>query len=210
MNISLIIRITVLAVVFVLYVAVSVLLMKEKTGIKKAAAKTILKGLCLIGVVAAAIIVVFNAVLMLNQIPSSSMETTVMAGDLVISTRLDSKDIERYDIMVFRTPDDPDTYYIKRVIGLPGETITVENGHVYADGVLLNDNFVNEEMDGSGDGIYEVPEGCYFMMGDNRNHSYDSRFWNGEDRYIPLEDFVAKAKVVVYPLNHFGSLGKEE
>lgn len=203
MNISLIIRITILAVIFVLYVAVNVSSSKRKTGIKKTAAKTILKGLCLIGVIATAIIVVFNTVLMLNKIPSSSMETTVMTGDMVISTRLDSKDIERYDIMVFKAPDDPDTYYIKRVIGLPGETITVENGHVYADGVLLDDSFVNGEVDGSGDGIYEVPEGCYFMMGDNRNNSYDSRFWKGKNQYIPLENFVAKAKVIIFPLNHF-------
>ncbi|MCD8111087.1 MAG: signal peptidase I [Clostridiales bacterium] len=180
--------------------------MKKETDIKKAVAKTILKGLCLIGGIAAVIIVIFYAVLMLNQIPSSSMETTVMTGDVVISTRYNAKDIERYDIMVFRLPDDPDTFYIKRVIGFPGETITVENGNVYADGVLLDDSFVNGEMDGSGDGIYVVPEGCYFMMGDNRNNSYDSRFWKGENQYIPLENFVAKAKAIILPLNHFDVL----
>ncbi|MCC8152106.1 MAG: signal peptidase I, partial [Lachnospiraceae bacterium] len=137
-------------------------------GDKKAFQREEVRVFTVIGAIAVAIIVLFGAVLMLNKIPSGSMETTIMTGDLVVSTRYDADDIERYDIVVFYFPDDPELIYIKRVIGLPGETITVENGNVYADGVLLDDSFVNGEMDSSGDGIYEVPEGFYFMLGDNR------------------------------------------
>lgn len=142
-------------------------------------------------------ICLFKFVLMFNVIPSSSMESTIMTGDFVIGTRFDAKDIERYDIMVFNAPDEPESYFIKRVIGLPGETIEVRDGKVYADGVELDESFIKEAMDASGDGTYVVPEECYFMMGDNRNNSSDSRFWN--EKYVPLENFVSKAKLVICP-----------
>lgn len=151
-----------------------------------------------------AFIFIFNHVLMLNLIPSGSMEGTIRTGDVVIATRYDRTDVERYDIMVFIPPDDPDTYYIKRVIGLPGETILVYDGEVYADGVKLDSSFVPEAMGRSGDGEYVVPEGCYFMMGDNRNHSLDARFWN--DKFVPVENMVSKARVTIFPFRSIGSL----
>jgi signal peptidase I len=132
------------------------------------------------------------------------MENTIMTGDLLLSTRYDKHDISRYDIVVFIPPDDPEDYYIKRVIGLPGETILVEDGKVYADGVELDDSFIAEEMDESGDGTYTVPDDCYFMLGDNRNHSYDSRFW--DTKYVPLENIVAKAKFRWFPFTAFGNI----
>lgn len=141
------------------------------------------------------IVIFFKFVLMLSPIPSASMENTIMTGDLVISTRFNAKDIERYDVMIFEFPDDPNIDYIKRVIGLPGETITINDGHVYADGVLLDESFINEPMDASKSMTFEVPEDCYFMMGDNRNHSYDSRYW--DNTYVPLEAFKAKAQIAI-------------
>jgi signal peptidase I len=132
------------------------------------------------------------------------MENTIMPGDRIISTRYDKHDISRYDIVVFLPPDDPEEYYIKRVIGLPGETILVEGGKVYADGVELDDSFIAEEMDALGEGTYTVPDGCYFVMGDNRNHSYDSRYW--DTKYVPLENIVAKAKLRIYPFSTFGDI----
>lgn len=142
----------------------------------------------------------FRTQLMLCYIPSESMETTLDIGDFAIGTRFNADDIHRYDIMVFRPPDHPGVYYIKRVIGLPGETVTVKDGSVYADGKRLKSSFVNDHMDSDGDGTYRVPKGCYFMMGDNRNNSNDSRFWT--HKYVPLASFAAKAQVVVFPFNH--------
>lgn len=155
-------------------------------------------------VVLAIVLILFNYVLMLNYIPSGSMEPTIMTGDILVSTRYDADEIERYDIVVFKAVDE-DVYYIKRVIGLPGETITVENGSVYADGVELDSSYINGVMDGSGDGIYIVPEDGYFVMGDNRNNSNDSRFWGS----VPSENIVAKAKIIVFPLASIGSLSYE-
>lgn len=145
------------------------------------------------------IITVFKTVLMLCVIPSESMMDTLQVGDILIGTRLDSKSIKRYDIMVFTPPDNPKTYYIKRVIGLPGETIKVKNGNVYADGKKLDDSFVRGTMNTSGDGTYKVPEGHYFMMGDNRNNSEDSRFWN--HKYVPLKNFACHSRIIIYPFS---------
>ena len=150
------------------------------------------------------IIFTFNHILMLNLIPSGSMEKTIMTGDIVIATRYDVDEINRYDILVFIPPDNPDTYYIKRVIGLPGETIIVNDGEVYANGVRLDNSFVPERMGRSGDGEYVVPEGCYFMMGDNRNHSADARFWT--NKYVSKDAIIAKAKIVVFPFSRIGSV----
>lgn len=134
------------------------------------------------------------------------MEHTIEVNNVVFSTRYDVKeeDIERFDILVFVPPDEPDITYIKRVIGLPGETIEVKDGNVYADGVQLDDSFVKGFQNHVGDGLYEVPEGCYFFLGDNRNNSKDSRFW--ENPYVPIEDIQAKAKCILFPFSDVGSL----
>lgn len=143
--------------------------------------------------------ILFQTVLMLSLITSGSMETTIMTGDVVVSTRFDVKaeDIERYGILIFIPPDEPDTTYIKRVIGMPGEIIEVSNGKVYADGVELEESFLHAPMNQTGDGVYEVPEGHYFFIGDNCNNSKDSRFW--EKKYVPLGNIQAKAKYILFP-----------
>ena len=161
-------------------------------------------------IVAIVVVVMFNWVIMFNYIPSGSMESTLMTDDVVIASRYDVgkvEDIRRYDIIVFIPPDDLDTLYIKRVIGLPGETIEVKDGQVYADGVRLDDSFTNGPQNPTGDGVYVVPEGCFFMMGDNRNKSLDSRFW--DQKYVPIENFVGKARVILFPFNRIGTLDWE-
>lgn len=150
------------------------------------------------------LVAVYSVFFLTARVPSGSMEQTVMTGDYVIATRMDRTDIKRYDIMVFIPPDDPDIIYIKRVIGLPGETITVSGGRVFAGKEELDGSFLPEEMNGSGDGVFQVPEGCYFMLGDNRNHSLDARFW--QEKYVPKESMLAKAWFTIWPLNHIRSL----
>ncbi len=151
---------------------------------------------------AGAAIIIFKTLLMINLIPSGSMESTIKTGDIVLATRYDvgEEDIKRYDILMFTQSDEPNTTYIKRVIGLPGETVEVKNGKVFANGVELDNSFINKPMNRKGDGVYVVPEGCYFFLGDNRNNSIDSRFW--EEKYIPIGNIQAKAKVIVFPFEN--------
>ena len=177
---------------------------KRSKGSEPATIQDVIKLSIIYGIMMIAIIIIFNKVLMLNLIPSGSMENTIMTGDIVVATRYDVDEINRYDVLVFIPPDDSSTYYIKRVIGLPGETILVYNGDVYADGVKLDSSFIPETMGRSGDGEYVVPDGCYFMMGDNRNHSLDARYWT--NKYVPHESIIAKAKYIVFPFTHIGSL----
>lgn len=174
---------------------------ERESGIDR---RELLKMCLCYAVLIVAVLVLFTRVFMLCLIPSGSMENTIMTGDIVVATRFNKTDIQRYDIMVFVPPDHPDTYYIKRVIGLPGETITVYDGKIYAGHKLLDDSFVSEEMKRSGDGIYEVPKDCYFMLGDNRNHSLDARYW--DDKYVPLENMAAKAQIIIFPFTRAGGL----
>ena len=141
-------------------------------------------------------ICLFKFVLMFNVIPSSSMESTIMTGDFVIGTRFDAKDIERYDIMVFNAPDEPESYFIKRVIGLPGETLEIRDAKVYINhsDTPLDEPYLKENWVAMNDGLtYEIPEECYFVMGDNRNNSADGRYWAMEAVDYGAADSIEEA-----------------
>lgn len=146
-------------------------------------------------------ILVFINVILINShvffwgyIPSESMEPTFTPGDFILGTRFDKDDINRYDIITFKYPDDETKIFIKRVIGLPGEKIEIIDGIVYANGEKLDDSFVKELSEDSG--MYEVPEGCYFMLGDNRRCSLDSRYWI--NTYVRSDQIVAKEKCKIW------------
>ena len=146
-------------------------------------------------------VVVGNQFLIINaKIPSESMENTIMTGDRIFGNRLAYVlgDPERYDIVIFRYPDDESQLFIKRVIGLPGETVEIIDGKVYIDGsdTPLDDSFTPEIPTGSY-GPYTVPEGCYFMLGDNRNNSKDSRFW--QNPYVEKDKILGKAVLKYFP-----------
>ena len=160
------------------------------------------------------VVLVINNVILINaKIPSASMEKTIMTGDRVFGFRLayginldlfgkhimkKTKDPERFDIVIFKYPDNEKELFIKRVIGLLGETVEIVDGKVYIDGAEtpLDDSFVAEMPLGSF-GPYEVPEDCYFMLGDNRNNSKDSRFWN--NTFVRFDQIVGKAVVRYFP-----------
>lgn len=139
------------------------------------------------------VFILTHYVIMLCYIPSQSMEPTLSPGDYIITTRFNTGSIERYEIIIFPSPDDEQKYYVKRVIGLPGETIEIKGNEVYADGVLLDDSFTDGST--SGNETYEVPEGCYMVLGDNRDDSYDSRYWG----YVDGDDIISKAVCKFYP-----------
>lgn len=148
-------------------------------------------------------VLIVNSFILINAlVPSESMERTIMTGDRIFGFRLAYQfdDPERYDIIIFRYPDDPEQkeLYIKRLIGLPGETVEIINGKVYIDGSEepLDDSFCPETPLGDF-GPYQVPEDSYFMLGDNRNYSKDSRFW--ENTFVRRDQIVGKALIRYYP-----------
>lgn len=135
------------------------------------------------------------------KVPTGSMKNTINEGDRVIANRLSYmlSDPERFDIVVFKFPDNEKEYFIKRIIGLPGETVEIKDGKVYIDGSdePLDDSFIAEPMLPEADAVYEVPENCYFMLGDNRNNSADSRRW--VNKYVKREKILGKAVLKYFP-----------
>lgn len=147
-----------------------------------------------IKILAVAIIVAFlftRFIIVNAQVPSGSMENTILTGDRLIGFRLAYlfHEPERGDIVIFKYPDDESQNFVKRVIGVPGDVINIRNGHVYVNGEMLEENYIREPMNSDGEDLtYVVPSGSYFMLGDNRNNSKDSRYWTNT--------FVSKDKII--------------
>ena len=144
---------------------------------------------------------IINSFIIVNAtVPTGSMENTIMPNDRIIALRLTYyvEKPERGDIVVFKYPDDESVLYVKRVIGLPGETVVIRDGRVYIDGreTPLPDEYVKETPLGDF-GPYEVPEGHYFMMGDNRNESKDSRYW--DNTYVAENKILGKVYLKYFP-----------
>lgn len=162
-------------------------------------------------VVAVIIAIILKSVVFANAVvPTGSMLNTIHEGDRIIASRLAyvNEDPQRYDVIIFNYPDDEKQIYVKRVIGLPGETVQVVNGVVYVtktDGeiIQLDNSFVTNCTPEGDFGPFEVPADSYFMMGDNRNSSWDSRFWN--NKFVNKEKILGKVKFKYYP-----SFGKIE
>ena len=185
---------------------------EAKEGVKREAvgwAKT---------VIFAVILALFiNHVVIVNAVvPSGSMETTITAPSRIVADRLAYlfSNPKRFDVVVFWFPDDPTQRFVKRVIGLPGETVNIRDGKVYItspdgteDPVPLDDSFAqgsggNPSGDYAGPpagdwGPFTVPAGCYFMMGDNRNISFDSRKW--DEPYVAKSAIIGKAVLEYFP-----------
>ena len=159
---------------------------------KTSALKEIFDWVAVIVIAVLVSFVLHTFVIVNATVPTSSMENTIMAGDRVIGSRLyyTRHDPERGDIIMFDYPDDPSILYIKRVIGLPGDHIEITGGVVYLNGEPLDEPYLNVVTEGEW-GPYDVPPGCYFMMGDNRNDSADSRYW--QNTYLTRDGIVGKA-----------------
>ncbi len=142
-----------------------------------------------------------------TAVEGSSMEATLSDGDHLLVDKLSYRfwEPERYDIIVFPYQHAENTYYIKRIIGMPGETVHVADGHAYIDGTVLeSDIYGAEEMAAADMAEHPITLGDdeYFVLGDNRNHSQDSR--DPAVGLIRREDIVGKAWVRIYPFDHMG------
>ncbi len=140
-------------------------------------------------------------------VSGSSMEDTLTDGDNLIVDKISYRfhDPERFDVVVFPYKYEEDTYYIKRIIGLPGEDVYIDgSGNIYINGELLNETYGTEIILNSGIASSTVHLGTdeYFVLGDNRNNSTDSRFEAVGN--IKGDDIVGKAWLRVYPFSDFG------
>ena len=164
--------------------------------------KSNIQFLITLGIIIAAVFLLNQFVIINARVPSGSMENTIQEGDRIFGNRLAylNSDPERFDIVIFKFPDNESELYIKRIIGLPGETVTIKDGKVYIDDDTkpLDDSFCAEVPEAIKDGVYEVPDDCYFMLGDNRNNSSDSRFWN--NKYVRRDQIIAEAVLRYWPL----------
>ncbi len=173
------------------------------------------------------------------QIPSESMEKTLLIGDYLLVDKvryghssawgwlLPYRGVQRQDILVFRYPLNPQEHFVKRVVALPGDRVRLIDKHVYVNGVRqddeyatfnwgLRDKFRDNFPDGGlfgnrisaqwflqakklvDDNDLIVPDGCYFVLGDNRDDSYDSRYWG----FVPAENVVGRPLLIYFSLDH--------
>ncbi len=144
-----------------------------------------------------------------TQVSGSSMETTLSDGDHLIVDKISYRfeDPERFDIIVFPYQYDTDTYYIKRIIGMPGETVQIdESGTIYVDGEALEEAYGREVIQSPGRANNPILLGDdeYFVMGDNRNNSSDSR--DPSVGNIHRKDIIGRAFIRIWPSSKFGIL----
>lgn len=153
--------------------------------------KEIFEWVLILALAVVAAMLINRYVIIKAEVPTGSMENTIEVDDCILGFKLAYvfNGPERGDVVIFPYPDNQEVIYVKRVIGLPGETVEIKNGAVYIDGMPIAESYLKEEMKGEY-GPYVVPEGCYFMLGDNRNSSADSRKW--ANTFLKEEDIMAK------------------
>lgn len=144
-----------------------------------------------------------------TQVSGSSMETTLSDGDNLLVDKITYRfsDPKRFDIIVFPFQYDTDTYYIKRIIGMPGETVQIDyDGNIYINGSLLEESYGREVIQNPGRAAEPITlgEDEYFVMGDNRNNSSDSR--DPSVGNIHRKDIIGRAWVRIWPFSKFGVL----
>lgn len=139
------------------------------------------------------------------KIPTGSMQDNLLIGDHLMVNKmlyhesgaglLPSRDIERGDVVVFKFPEEPERDFIKRVVGLPGETLQIGRRQVVIDGTPLPEEYTRFIHGGQpAMREYWVPEGHYFVMGDNRDNSHDSRYWGA----LPAENIKGKGLFIYW------------
>ena len=187
---------------------------KETSGTKEnSTAKNILGTIAYIAGVCIFVFLILHFVGQRTVVNGNSMDTTLANGQNLVMDKLSYRfhDPKRYDIIIFPGPEEEGMhpYYIKRIIGMPGETIQIIDGEVYIDGQILGEEYGAEVMQDAG--IAEVPvtlgEDEYFVLGDNRNHSMDSR--DSRVGILKREDLVGRAWVRIWPFSEFGVIKHE-
>lgn len=143
-----------------------------------------------------------NAVSARIRVDGSSMEPTLHSGEFVIVNKLSYKfgDPAQGEIVVFHFPRDPAQEYIKRVIGLPGDEVVINQGRIFVNNQLIDEPYIAAEP--GYEGTWVVPEGHLFVLGDNRNNSSDSHNWGT----VPQEYVIGKAVFIYWPPEQWGTI----
>lgn len=156
--------------------------------------------------IAVVIAFVINNFIIINaNVPTGSMENTIMKQSRMVGLRTAYwfSEPERGDIIIFKFPDNEEETFVKRVIGLPGDKVVIKDAKIYINDSQepLKEDYLPEEWvntNGSDEPLeYQVPEDSYFVLGDNRNYSKDSRYWN--NTFVHKDKIIAEAKFVYWP-----------
>lgn len=133
------------------------------------------------------------------RVENISMLPTLQPGEFILVNKLAYRlgDYHRGDIVIFHYPRDPHEDYIKRIMGLPGDVVSVSQGEVKVNGLALDEPYISAPPTYNGEWV--VPEGQIFVLGDNRNQSSDSHSWG----FVPDANVVGRALVVYWPLDDF-------
>jgi signal peptidase I len=177
-------------------------------GPKNHKTRLIREWVVIVAVALVASIVIRSYVFQTFYIPSGSMEPTLMIGDRIVVDKLsvDFGSINRGDIVVFRAPPaencggEPVTDLVKRVIGVPGDTLSSKGNTILVNGKPLKEAWSHWEPLGAAINPTTVKPGNYFVMGDNHNNSCDSRYWGT----VPKSLIIGKAFVRIWPFNRIG------
>jgi len=147
-----------------------------------------------------------NALTARVRVENVSMKPTLQPGEFLLVNRVAYKwgEPDIGDIVIFHAPGASDLDYIKRVIGLPGDVVRVEDGAVYINNQVMYEPYIAAAPNYNGEWV--VPIGEYFVLGDNRNNSSDSHLWG----FVPEEDLVGRALLIYWPLNNFSLLRTPE
>ena len=180
--------------------------MEEKSDINIAEDKKVKKKSTMnewiidIAIVACIALFIWNFIGYGVWITSGSMIPTLGVKDRLIVTRVhDLQSLKEGDIVLFKQEQFKDDLLIKRLIGLPGDKIEIKDGVVFRNGEQLQEDYVKEKDHFNG--VYEIPEGKYFFLGDNRPNSSDSREW--KNPYVDKSQIEGKARLKYYPMNQF-------
>jgi signal peptidase I len=140
-----------------------------------------------------------NALSARVRVENVSMKPTLQPGEFLLVNRVAYKlgEPDIGDIVVFHAPGGSELDYIKRVIGVPGDEVRVEDGTVFVNEQPLYESYIAEEPNYTGS--WTIPTGSYFVLGDNRNNSSDSHLWG----FVPEEDLVGRALLIYWPLDQF-------
>lgn len=157
----------------------------------------------------AVVLVLKNFVIINANVPTGSMENTIMPGDNILGFRLAylAEEPERGDVIFFYWPDNEKEKYVKRIIGLPGEKVTIMEGKIYIGDSTepLDEPYLKEEWTkGTGPFVFDIPDDSYLCLGDNRNKSADAREW--KNPYVAKEKIIGKALFTYFPINHWGTV----